>query len=133
MMIGFVDFVVDEGVRLKPPQEIRTEMLHELGRTHPGEVYAVNSGKPEFTAPLYLPKQGDGVFYVIFDGQLVDARVSEIKWDGSSFTAKVAGPNGTDIPLTGKLGDAGAIETTLGERAFNGAVYTLPVSSASGR
>ncbi len=80
MMIGFVDFVVDDGVRLKEPQEIRTEMLHQLGRTHPGEVYAVHAGKPEFTAPLHLPKQGDGVFYVIFDGQLVDARVSDIQW-----------------------------------------------------
>ena len=124
MMIGFVDFVVDEGIRLKEPQQIRTEMLHQLGRTHPGEVYAVHAGKPEFTAPLYLPKQGDGVFYVIFDGQLVDARVSDIQWDGASFTAKVAGPNGKDIPLAGRLGDGGAIETTLGERAFNGAVYS---------
>jgi hypothetical protein len=133
MMIGFVDFVVDDGVRLKPPQEIRTEMLHQLGRTHPGEVYAVNSGNPEFSAPLYLPKQGDGVFYVIFDGQLVDARVSDIKWDGPAFSAKVAGPNGKDIPLTGKLGDGGAIETVLGERAFNGVAYAPAASSASGR
>ena len=115
------------------PQEIRTEVLHDLGRSHPGEVYAVNSGNPQFAAPLYLPKQGDGLFYVIFDGQLVDARVSDIQWDGPAFTAKVAGPNGKDIPLTGKLGDGGAIETVLGDRAFNGAVYTPAASSASGR
>jgi hypothetical protein len=133
MMIGFVDFVVDDGIRPKEPQQIRTEMLHELGRTHPGEVYAVHAGKPEFTAPLYLPKQGDGVFYVIFDGQLMDARVSDIHWDGTSFTAKVAGPNGEDIPLAGRLGDGGAIETTLGERAFNGAVYSAGGQAASGR
>ncbi len=85
MMIGFVDFVVDDGIRPKEPQQIRTEMLHQLGRTHPGEVYAVHAGKPEFTAPLYLPKQGDGVFFVIFDGQLIDARVSDIQWNGTSL------------------------------------------------
>ena len=102
MMIGFVDFVVDEGVRLKEPQEIRTELLHQLGRTHPGEVYAVHGKNPQFLAPLHLPKQGDGVFYVIFDGQLVDARVSDIRWDGASFTANVTGPYGKADPARGQ-------------------------------
>jgi mono/diheme cytochrome c family protein len=133
MMIGFVDFIADEGVRLKEPQAIRTEMLRQLGREHPGEVYAVHAGRPEFTAPLHLPRQGDGVFYVIFDGQLLDARVRDIQWDGSSFTAKVDGPNGQEIPLSGKLGEQGTIETTLGERPFNGAVYPSSPQAASGR
>jgi hypothetical protein len=133
MMIGFVDFIVDDGVRLKEPQEIRADMLHQLGRTHPGEVYAVHAGRPEFIAPLHLPRQGDGVFYVIFDGQLIDARVRDIHWNGESFTAKVDGPNGEEIPLAGRLGEGGAIETTLGERAFNGAVYAAGGQAASGR
>jgi hypothetical protein len=133
MMIGFVDFVVDEGVRLKPPQEIRTEILHQLGRTHPGEVYAVHGKNPEFVAPLHLPKQGDGVFYVIFDGQLVDARVSDIKWDGASFTANVDGPNGKPIPLAGSVAESGAIETKLGDGTFTGTVYPGPAAAASGR
>jgi hypothetical protein len=133
MMIGFIDFVVDEGVRPKEPQEIRTEKLHELGRTHPGEVYAVHAGRPEFTAPLLLPRQGDGVFYVIFDGVLHDARVRDIRWDGQSFEAVVEGLNGLEIPLAGKLVEGGAIETTLGERAFNGTVYAAQSGTASGR
>jgi hypothetical protein len=108
-------------------------MLHQLGRAHPGEVYAVHTGRPEFTAPLHLPRQGDGVFYVIFDGQLLDARVRDIQWDGESFTAKVDGPNGQEIPLAGRLGEAGAIETTLGERPFNGALYAPSSQAASGR
>ena len=53
--------------------------------------------------------------------------------NGQSFTAKVAGPNGTAIPLQGSLGDGGAIETTLGERPFTGAVYAPASASASGR
>ena len=133
MMIGFIDFIVDEGVRPKQPQEIRTDVLHQLGRAHPGDVYAVHAGRPEFTAPLHLPRQGDGVFYIIFDGQLHDARVHDIRWDGSSFEAKVDGLNGQVIPLAGKLGDGGTIETLLGERAFNGAVYQPEAGSASGR
>jgi mono/diheme cytochrome c family protein len=133
MMIGFVDFIVDEGVRLKEPQVLRTEILHQLGRTHPGEVYAVHAGRPDFVAPLHLPRSGDGVFYVIFDGNLHDARVRDIRWDGQSFQATVEGPNGGAIPLSGTLGDGGAIETKLGEQPFTGAVYSAPTSSASGR
>ena len=132
MMIGFVDFIADEGVRLKEPQEIRTEVLHQLGRSHPGEVYAVHAGRPEFLAPLYLPRQGDGVFYVIFDGQLHDARVRDIRWDGQSFQATVDGLNGAELPFAGKVGEGGAIETTLGERSWTGMLYTPDSSSASG-
>ena len=43
------------------------------------------------------------------------------------------GPNGKPIPLAGKLGDNGAIETKLGDGTFTGAVYPGPAASASGR
>ena len=131
MHIGFIDFVVDEGVRPKEPQQLRAEKLDELARQHPGQVYGVSAGNPEFVAPLYLPKEGDGVFFVIYNGQLVDSRVYDIQWDGPRFKAQVEGLHGRIGTLTGELGDGGAIETKLGETPFNGALVGSD-SAASG-
>jgi mono/diheme cytochrome c family protein len=132
MMIGFVDFVVDEGVRPKPPQELRAQKLVELGRTHPGDVYAVSAGDPQFVAPLYLPRDGNGTFFVIYDGQLVDSTVSGISWQGDRFEATVEALHGRTIPLTGQLNGDGTIETLLGETPFNGSVYRPEDSTSSG-
>jgi len=123
MMIGFVDFVVDEGMRMKPLSEIRRSKIPELAAMHPGHVYAVTASDPEFLAPLYLPREGDGIFYVIYDGSLVKAKVWDIAWDGDQFTATVESPNG-DQSLTGKLTADGGIETFLGETAFNGEIWS---------
>jgi hypothetical protein len=122
MHIGFLDFVVDEGVRLKPLSEIRLTKIPELANDHPGQVYAVTASDPEFLAPLYLTKEGDGVFWVIFNGNLVKATVSEIEWSDNSFTASVAAPRGA-VSLTGTLEADGAIQTMLRETPFNGSLY----------
>jgi len=134
MMIGFLDFVVDEGVSMMPLSEIRRSKLPVLASQYPGEVYAVTAGDPEFLAPLYLPREGEGIFFVIYNGTLVKARVSEITWTGDEFAASVESPNGP-VPLTGKLGADGAIETQLGETSFNGSIFdgsTAAATSSSG-
>ena len=134
MMIGFVDFVVNEGMGMKPLSEIRRSKLPVLASQHPGQVYAVTAGDPEFLAPLYLPREGEGIFFAIYDGTLVKARVSEIVWTGAEFTASVESPSGP-VPLTGTLGDDGTIETLLGETPFNGAIFdgtTAAATSSSG-
>ncbi len=130
MMIGFVDFVVDEGMRMKPLSEIRRSKIPELAAMHPGHVYAVTASDPEFLAPLYLPREGEGIFFVIYDGSLVKAKVWDIVWDGSQFTATVESPNG-DVSLTGKLTADGGIETFLGETAFNGKIWSTESQAAT--
>jgi hypothetical protein len=131
MMIGFVDFIVDEGVRPKPPQEIRRDKLTELSALHPEATYAVTAGNPEFIAPLYLPREGEGKFYVIYDRQLVAARVWDIVWAQDSFTASVEGPNGRVIELKGQVGADGSIATTLGETPFNGRLHRPQQSTST--
>ena len=42
-VLGFLDFVVNEGVSMKPLSEIRRTKLPELADEHPGEVYAVTA------------------------------------------------------------------------------------------
>jgi hypothetical protein len=119
MMIGFVDFVVDDGVRPLTAFEVRTRMIDELARQHPGRVWAVSGkapekrGEPDSFAPLYLPQQGEGVFYLITDGQLVAAPVTGIDWSGNAFRSTVELPWGRTFGLTGTVHDDGGIETTL--------------------
>ena len=119
MMIGFVDFIVDEGVKPLTPFEVRTRMIAEVAKQHPGRVWQVSAKAPEKRsephswAPLHLPEQGDGVFYLITDGQLVAAEVTDIEWTGADFTSTVALPDGGAFGLTGTVREDGTIETTL--------------------
>ena len=119
MMIGFVDFIVDEGVKPLTPFEIRSRMIGEIAERHPGRVWQVSAKAPEKRsepnswAPLYLPEQGDGVFYIITNDQLVDAEVTGIEWKGDDFTSTVELPGGGTFGLTGTVHDDGTIETTL--------------------
>jgi hypothetical protein len=119
MMIGFVDFIVDEGVKPLSPFEMRTRMLDEVARRHPGRVWAVSGKEPEKRsephswAPLYLPEQGDGTFYLITDNKLVAAEVTDLAWQGEAFTSTIQLPDGGTFGLTGTVHDDGTIETTL--------------------
>jgi hypothetical protein len=119
MMIGFVDFIVDQGVKPLSPFELRTQMIDDVARQHPGRVWAVSGKEPEKRdepdswAPLHLPSAGDGVFYLITDGQLVAAKVTAIEWRGDEFTSTVELPDGETFGLSGTLLDGGKIETTL--------------------
>jgi len=132
MHIGFIDFVADEGVRMRPMTEIRREQLPIVAAKHPGETYAVTAGDPENVAPLVLPREGEGVFYVIFDGQLVPAKVWDIEWQGTSFTASVASRDGEPIPFNGTVSADGSIETHLGKTTFSGRLYDGRAGSATG-
>ena len=118
MMIGFLDFVVDEGVRPLSNFAIRSRMIPELAEQYPGHVYQISGrpeadrDKPDAYAPLHLPKTGDGVFYVIFgDRGLIASKVHSIEWSGKKFSAKVASPYG-DLDFVGKL-QGSKIDTTL--------------------
>ncbi len=118
MMIAFADFIVDDGVRPKSAQEIRTELISEVAAKHPGHVYSV-SGKPEAErsephswAPLYLPESGDGFFYVIWNGELQESKISDVSWTGKSFTGKLHSPYGP-FDFIGEKSKKGEISVTI--------------------
>ncbi|REK11079.1 MAG: hypothetical protein DWQ36_02925 [Acidobacteria bacterium] len=118
MMIGFIDYIVDDGVRPKSPFEIRTEMIDAVAAEHPGEVFKISGkppekrGEPNSWAPLHLPRQGDGTFYVISNDTLQAAAVTDIQWSGDSFTSKVS-LSGQQFDFSGEVKSDGSIETTL--------------------
>ena len=118
MMIGFVDFIVDEGVRPKTAFELRADMIPDLAARYPGAVYKVSGRKPaerdtpEAFAPLHLPREGDGVFYVIYDNTLTAAKVYDIVWDGNEFTAKIESPRSQPFDFVGTV-EGDTIDTKL--------------------
>ena len=135
MMIAFADFIVDEGVRPKTASEIRTSLISEVAAKHPDETYSV-SGKPvekrdepNSWAPLYLPNEGDGVFYVIWNGELHDSKITDVTWDGTKFSGKLESPWGP-FDLTGEKTADGKITTTIDlpndDVTFDGALVEGP-------
>jgi hypothetical protein len=113
MMIGFVDYVVDEGIRPLVPENPVKGKLSELATQHPGEIYQVLiPQQPDGPLPLtalHIPRQGEGGWYVSFRGVVGKARVYDVVWNGNAVSCKVAipgGPNdlvGTADPETGGL------------------------------
>ena len=117
MMIGFIDFVAADSLWPKTPHELRTDKLTALANEMPGKVWKV-SGKPEDErsephsyAPLLLPREGDGEFWVIWNDQLDNTKVKDLVWKGDEFTAKLASPYG-DFDFFGEI-KGKKIETTI--------------------
>lgn len=110
MMIGFVDYVVADGVRPKSASEFRAELRADLLAKYPGEVYGIYDDDREDASPLYLPKTGDGLMYLRVNGTITKLNVVDITWNGDSFQAQVpsqelggATLSGTLDPATGEL------------------------------
>ena len=64
MMIGFADYIVDEGIRPGPVKSPIIAKLAELSAQHPGEAFEIRiqslPGQPAQLSARHLPKQGEG-------------------------------------------------------------------------
>ncbi len=91
MMIGFIDYIVDEGVRPRSSQEIMVERLAELQAAHAQDVYKVHQAGDASGGymAVYFPRQGDGVWFIPVQGQVLVGRIFEQTWLGEAFSAKV--------------------------------------------
>jgi hypothetical protein len=104
MMIGFVDYIVDEGVRPKPFASANpiADKLPSLIEKNPGDVYKVMIPGQGLTA-LVIPKAGGvGGWHVAMGERAVMAPVTDIAWNGDEVTAKlrVPGQGVSDISAT---------------------------------
>lgn len=129
MMIGFVDYIVEEGIRPKPVESPVVPKAKELAQTNPGEVFMVmipnGPGQGEQTSAIHMPKEGEGGWYVEFAGNVGRARIYEIAWTGSDFTAKAFIPGQGVQDLTGSVDAAtGALTVTMADANGNGGTLT---------
>ena len=114
MMIGFVDYVVADGVRPKSADELRAEYRETMLAAHPGEVWGLYTKDKVNPAPFYLPRQGDGKIVLRVNGSITELGVYDIVWNGNDFTSRVPLGEIGDCTLNGTLDPAtGDLNATL--------------------
>jgi hypothetical protein len=123
MMIGFVDYVVKDGVSPKPTSVLLGK-LPDLARQHPGQVWRVDvqtqPGKPAEPTAVHLPREGNGGWYVAFGNMVLPAPIHTIVWDGNKVTAKAEIPGQGTMDLSGVVLDDGDIDLTMGPGTIRG-------------
>lgn len=106
MMIGFVDYVVEDGLRPEKTPNPVIAKIAELAAAHPGEVFEVmiqqGGPAPELSA-LHLPKEGDGGWYVRLGSAVGKAPITDIVWSGNAFTAVARIPGQEPSDLSGTV------------------------------
>ncbi|HIA48315.1 MAG TPA: hypothetical protein EYN96_10210 [Candidatus Hydrogenedentes bacterium] len=117
MMIGFIDYIVDEGVSPSAKVDPIVQKIENLLEMHPGNVYSLNvpvdpSKGPQLTA-LLLPKEGDGGWYVPIGSFAARALVKDIVWNGNDFTATAVLPGQGGMELKGTVNPAAGEITVI--------------------
>jgi mono/diheme cytochrome c family protein len=129
MMIGFVDYVVKDGVSPKPDNSVNPVIakMQELAAAHPGEIFKVMIQQAEAkmeASALHIPKTGDGGWYVKFGSIVGKAIVSDIVWTGTSFTATAKIPGQDPMTISGTVeGETLKLNLPMGN---GGQMITLP-------
>lgn len=114
MMIGFIDYVVKDGISPPSASELFEVYAQNLAERYPGEVYYTNvydeaDDSVQYTVS-YLPTASDtGVLHLNANGTFLEATITELSWEGGRFEAvvNVVGQiydfSGDIEPTTGKL------------------------------
>lgn len=126
MMIGFADYVVDEGMRptVEVPDPIIAK-IEELKTLYPGDIYALKipggPGGQWRDSAIYLPREGDGGWYISLGTFVGRAPIREIIWTGDSVVARALIPGQDVMIIKGKLDAAnGTLGMVLGPEGGEG-------------
>ncbi len=124
MLIGFVDYVVDEGISPKPVSLVLGK-LAELAEAYPGQVWRIDVTRDPAKGPepsaVHLPKDGGpGGWYVQMGSLVLPAPIQEVVWDGNKVTAKAMIPGQDPTPLSGVVDESGALALSMGGGVING-------------
>lgn len=121
MMIGFVDFVVDEGMRPSVEVDPIVAKVENLVTEYPGDIFTlkvpVDPKKGMQTTALLLPKEGDGGWYVPMGNFAARAPITNIVWTGNDFTGTASIPGQGETELKGTVNPA-TEEITVIMRGF---------------
>jgi len=107
MMIGFVDYTVDEGVRPQVSDASPVDAkLVELAEEFPDAVYKVMiqmGPGGEQASGVHVPKEGDGGWYVAMGSIVGRAPIKEIAWTGNTFTGTAYVPGQDPMEMAGEV------------------------------
>jgi mono/diheme cytochrome c family protein len=87
MMIGFVDYVVDEGVSPQNADDIILSLLSEMKTEHETGVFRTSVMGQYFGALHLVPGDTAAVWTLAMMGDVRQAQLSDIAWNGDAFTA----------------------------------------------
>ena len=125
MLIGFVDYVVVDGVSPKPVSLVLGK-LAELSEAYPGQVWRVDiepmPGSGQQPTAVHLPKGGgQGGWYIQIGSLVLPAPIKDVVWDGNKVTASFQPPGQQPMTLTGTVDPAtGEIEVSTGGGSIKG-------------
>ena len=121
MMIGFVDYIVKDGVRPPSSSDLMAAYAVELAEKNPGEVYQISikdeEDGDEQHFVIRLPANGTaGSLRIGLQGTFLDVPIEELKWEGLHFVSVMSVMNQT-FDLKGDVDAAtGALTGFLQER-----------------
>ena len=94
MMIGFIDYVVKDGISPRPPEEILASYAQKLATQHPGEIYSVSvvqDDGAEIPGVLRAPRSAiSGTWRININGSMFDTAVTELSWSENAFRGLAA-------------------------------------------
>jgi len=137
MMIGFLDYIVADGVRPKTRAELYTDAGQAWAAAHPGEVYGVTNQRSNVQAPLYLPRSGEGRMMLTVNGTPMELPLMDLAWTGDTFTARVPANANLEFRIEGTLDRATDRVTATLKRegmdglTLNGGAWSNPAAKAS--
>ncbi len=124
MLIGFVDYVVKDGVSAKPISLVLGK-LAELSRAYPGQVWRIDldRGNGEEPTAVHLPKDGSqGGWYVQMGSLVLPAPIKDVVWDGNSITATAHIPGQEPTPVSATVDpESGEIDLEMMGGTMRGA------------
>jgi hypothetical protein len=104
MMIGFMDYIVDDGQSPYTRDELRDKWRTETSAAHPDDTYSVYFTAPEKPTVLYFTKSGEDNFLVLgINNNLVKCPINDLTWNGNEFTAKCDFTDGLVATMVGTL------------------------------
>ncbi len=137
MMIGFLDYVVADGVRPKTRAELYADAGQAWAAAHTGEVYGVTNPRSSVQAPLYLPASGEGRMMLTVNGTPMELALMDLAWNGDSFTARVPANANLEFKMNGTVDrKTNTVTATLAREGmqgikFTGGLWSNAIKSAS--
>ena len=107
MMIGFMDYVVIDGIRPKPVDMLLTQLAKDMSEERPQAVYdsELVAGKHTIRIIVQLPREGDGALSMDLMGSLHTTPIRDIVWTDNAFESVAEIPGEGAIKLVGEISE----------------------------
>ena len=88
MMIGFLDYTVDEGIRPRNPIAMISSLLSDMAAEHESGVYQTSMSGQFFGALHLVPGDTSATWTLDVMGDVREAQLTQFEWTGDTFTAR---------------------------------------------